>query len=375
MSEPLTTTGLYFDGRSARAHRVRLRLGERLEVVGEGLRLDWSLLDLRAAETAPPLARIGHADDPGSVEFEDAAFAEALAARCPDLRRTGAREGGLLRLVLWSIAAGVAVVLTALYGVPAAADLLAPLVPRAVEARLGQAVETQVVGLLGDPPPCEAPAGRAVLDGLSERLAATMGLSPPPQASVRRHRLANALALPGARVIVLSDILAKANSADEFAGILAHEFGHVAARDPVRSVIRAGGTSFLLSLVLGDLTGSTVLVAVGQAAIAAGYSRDAERAADAAAVTAVDRAGGDGRALAAILERITGAEDERPGGLSGGLSGILRSHPYTAERAATIRARPEGTRGDGPAGLLSAADWQVLRALCGAGERTEAPAK
>ncbi|KQT46559.1 peptidase M48 [Methylobacterium sp. Leaf456] len=358
MNAPLTTTGRYFDGRSARAHPVRLRLGERLEIAGEAVRLDWSLLDLRAAETAPPLARIGHAEHPGSVEFEDAAFAEALAARCPDLNR---REGGggLTRLVLWSIAAGVSVVLTALYGVPAAANLLAPLVPPSVEARLGQAIETQVVGLLGDPPLCAAPEGRAVLDRLVGRLSQTMALSPPPQVSVRRHATANALALPGGRIVVLSDIIAKSRSADEFAGILAHEFGHVAARDSIRAVIRAGGTSFLLSLVLGDLTGSTVLVAVGQGAIAAGYSREAERAADRAAVTGVDRAGGDGRALAAILERITETHDETPGGLTG----FLRSHPYTAERAAAIRAMP-GERTDG-ASLLSEADWRTLRAICG----------
>ena len=357
MSEPLTTTGLYFDGRSARAHPVRLRLGERLEIAGEAFRLDWSPLDLRAAETTPPLVRIGHAVDPGGVEFEDAAFAAALAARCPGLNRRE-REGGLSRLVLWSVAAGVSVVLTAIYGVPAAANLLAPLVPPTVEARLGSAVETQVVGLLGEPPLCEEPAGRAVLDGLVARLSATMALA-PPQVSVRRHPLANALALPGARVVVLSDIITKARSADEFAGILAHEFGHVAARDPVRSVIRAGGTSFLLSLVLGDLTGSTVLVAVGQAAIAAGYSRDAERAADAAAVAAVGRAGGDGRALAGILERITDAEDEKPGGLTG----FLRSHPYTAERAATIQATTESKGQSAP--LLSEADWRSLRGICG----------
>ena len=371
MSEPLTTTALYFDGRSARAHPVRLRLGERLEIVGEDVRLDWSLLDLRAAETAPTLTRIGHAGGPGSVEFEDAAFAEALAARSSGLHRTERREGGLLRLVLWSIAAGVSVLLTAIYGVPVAADLLAPLVPRTVEARLGAAVETQIVGLLGDPPLCEAPAAKAVLDDLVSRLSATMALSPPPQVSVRRHRVANALALPGARVIVLSDILAKATSADEFAGILAHEFGHVIARDPVRSVIRAGGTSFLLSLVLGDLTGSTVLVAVGQAAIAAGYSRDAERAADAASVAAVGRVGGDGQALAAILERITRAEDEKPGGLTG----FLRSHPYTAERAATIRATPIGRTGNGSTGLLSEADWQSLRAICGSSDGQDGKTK
>ncbi len=364
MSEPRTTTGLYFDGRSARAHAVRLRLGERLEIAGETARLDWSLLDLRAAETAPPLARIGHAEHPGSVEFEDAAFAEALAARCPDLRRT--RGGtGLPRLVLWSVAAGVSVLLTAIYGVPAAANLLAPLVPPSLEARLGQAVDTQIVGLLGDPPLCEAPEARAVLDRLVGRLAETMALSPPPQVNVRRHATANALALPGARVIILSDIITKAKSADEFASILAHEFGHVVARDSVRSVIRAGGTSFLLSLVLGDLTGSTVLVAIGQTALAAGYSREAERAADRAAVAGVDRAGGDGRALAAILERITEKHDETPGGLTG----FLRSHPYTAERAAAIRATPGGQAGGGA--LLSEADWQSLRGICGVKDKQD----
>ncbi|MFY9294569.1 MAG: hypothetical protein WAP03_28385, partial [Methylorubrum rhodinum] len=83
---------------------------------------------------------------------------------------------------------------------------------------------------------------------------------------------------------------------------------------------------------------------------------------------AVDRAGGDGRALAAILERITRAEDEKPGGLTG----FLRSHPYTAERAATIRAKPGKT---GAASLLSEADWQTLRAICGAGDGQDGKTK
>jgi Zn-dependent protease with chaperone function len=362
--ESLTTTGLYFDGLSARAHPVRLRLGERLEIVGEAIRLDWSLLDLRAADTAPPLARIGHATASGSVEFEDAAFAAHLATSSPGLGRTE-REGGLMRLVLWSVAAGLSVVLIAIYGVPAAADRLAPQVPPAMEAQLGRAVEAQVVDLLGTPPLCANPAGRAALDRLVARLTGTMDLPVAPQVSVRRSTIANALALPGGRVIVLSDIIKKSDSADAFAAILAHEFGHLAARDPIRSLIRASGTSFLLSLVLGDLTGSTVLVAAGQAAIAAGYSREAERAADAAAVAAVDRAGGNGRALAGILERITAADDEQPGGLAS----LLRSHPYTAERATAIRAKP-GAGKAGTDSLLSAGDWRNLRRVCDAEVRT-----
>jgi Zn-dependent protease with chaperone function len=354
--EAITTTGTFFDGISARPRPVTLRLTFRLDIVGEDVARDWSLLDLRAADAAAPLMRVNHAQGPESVEFADEAFAQALMARCPDLNRT---EGGsgVTRLVLWSIAAGLSVLLTAIYGVPAASGLLAPLVPQAIEAQIGRSVDGQIVTLLDDPPLCNEAAGRAVLDRLTARLSEGMALPVAPQVSVRRHKIANALALPGGRVILLSDIIAKARNGDELAGILAHEFGHVAARDPMRSVITAGGTSFLLSLVLGDLTGSTVLVTVGQAAISAGYSRDAERAADAYAVAAVKRAGGDGAALAAILERITDADDEKPDGIS-----FLRSHPFTAERAARIRSlageKPTGS------GILSEAEWKSLQGLC-----------
>lgn len=354
--EARSTAGTFFDGLSARPRPVTLHLTHRLEIVGGDVRRDWSLLDLRRSEAAPPLTRILHAPGPESVEFTDADFAEVLDARCPDLGRTE-RQGGLTRLVLWSIAAGISVLLTAIYGVPAASGVIAPLVPQSVEARLAKGVDGQIVGLLGNPPRCEAPEARAVLDRLTARLTEGMALPAIPQVSVRRHAIANALALPGGRVILLSDILDKAKNGDELAGILAHEFGHVAARDPMRAVITAGGTSFLLSLVLGDLTGSTVLVAVGQAAISAGYSREAERAADAFAVAAVGRAGGDGRALAAILERITDADDEKPGATS-----FLRSHPFTAERAARIRALA-GDKLAGP-GILSEAEWQVLKKIC-----------
>lgn len=363
--ETHSTTGTFFDGVTACPRPVTLRLTFRLEILGEDLRRDWSLLDLRVAETAPPLMRVLHAEGQESIEFADAAFGAALKARCPDLHRSE-RQGGLTRLVLWSVAAGMTVVLAALYGVPAASGLLAPLVPGALEAPLGRSVETQIVALLGDPPLCNEAPARAVLDRLIARLTEGMtkdgALPTVPQVSVRRHAVANAMALPGARVILLSDIVAEARNGDELAGILAHEFGHVAVRDPIRAVITAGGTSFLLSLVLGDLTGSTVLVTIGQAAISAGYSRDAERAADAFAVAAVQRAGGDGAALAAILERITEAEDEKPGATS-----FLRSHPFTAERAARIRALARtGQVSDRPsgAGILSEAEWQSLRGIC-----------
>lgn len=356
MEAGLTAQGRYFDGASARPHPVTVRLTDRLAVTGPGIDRDWNLLDLRAAETVPPLMRVGAAGEAARVEFSDAALAAALAARCPDLHRRESR-GGTLRIVLWSFAAGLSVLLVAAFGVPVLAHLAVPLVPDAAESRLGRAVESQVVRILSDPPLCAEPASRAVLDALVGRLAgAATDLPPDLAVSVRRHGLANALTLPGARVVVLSDLIAKARSADEFAGVLAHEFGHVAVRDPTRSLIQASAASFLLSLVLGDLTGSTVIVAVGQAALSAGYSREAERAADAYAVALMARAGGNGAALADILDRI--AKDE-----AGDLD-FLRSHPFTRERAAAIRALA-GPEAAGRS-ILSEADWASLRGICGA---------
>ena len=348
-------SGRWFDGRSAAPHDVTLRLGDRLEITGPGVHRDWNLDDLRAREAQAPLLRLGIAGDPGQVEVVDATFAAILAVRCPDLRKRADTAGGTWRLVFGSLAAGVAILLAVAFGLPVAAGFLAPLVPEGVEARLGTAVEGQVLDLMGAPPACADPAGRAVLDRLVARLAAGRGLPSDLVVTVRRHDTANALTLPGARVVVLSGLIAKAHSADEFAGVLAHELGHVALRDPTRALIQASGTSFLLSLVLGDLTGSTVIVALGQAALSAGYSRDAERAADAYSVATMLAAGGDAAALATMLERIAKDDAETD-------PDFLRTHPFTRERAAAIRAQA-GAAASGRH-ILSEAEWGQLRRIC-----------
>ncbi len=354
---PVAAPGRFFDGASAKALPVSLRLADSLEVTGDGLRREWSLLDLRAEEAPRPLMRIGPAGSPERVECADAAMAEALIARCPDLDRVEAGGISAVRLVVWSVVAGLSVLLVAIFGIPNAAGVLAPLVPASIEAKLGAVTESQIAKFLGDPPFCEAPAGRAALDSLVARLSAGAAFLDPPKVTVRRHAVANAVALPGGHVVILSSIIDKAISPDEFAGILGHEFGHVASRDPTRSLIAAGGTSFLLSLILGDLTGSTLVVALAQAAIVSEYSRDAERAADAYGVAALGRAGGDGAALASILERI----DEHPES-EGSPFDFLRNHPFTKERAATIRA--SATRSGRTKPLLSDEEWQALRNIC-----------
>ncbi|WP_245337926.1 M48 family metalloprotease, partial [Methylobacterium radiotolerans] len=73
--------------------------------------------------------------------------------------------------------------------------------------------------------------------------------------------------------------------------------------------------------------GSTIIIALGDAVLSAGYSRDAERAADAYAVDLMTRAGGNGAALADILERI--AKDKHDG--NSDVLDLLRSQPFPRE--------------------------------------------
>nr|WP_276081796.1 DUF898 family protein [Methylobacterium sp. GC_Met_2] len=123
-----------------------------------------------------------------------------------------------------------------------------------------------------------------------------------------------------------------------------------------RGLIRNSGFAFVRGYLTGDVTGSAVVVALGRTVSSARHSREAERAADGYAVAALARAGGDGAAVATILERI--AAD------SGGDPAYLRTHPFTRDRAAVMRllaTAPSGAR----APLLDSPDWTALKAICG----------
>ena len=125
----------------------------------------------------------------------------------------------------------------AIFGVPALANQIAPLVPLRVERMLGEAVDTQARKMLDKGPagrpfecgagPGEAP-GRAALARLTARLEAAAALPIPLDIKVVRRSEANAIALPGGHIYVFEGLIDKSESADELAGVIAHEIGHVA---------------------------------------------------------------------------------------------------------------------------------------------------
>jgi Zn-dependent protease with chaperone function len=350
-----TNPAIYFDGLSSRRRAVSLVFGNALEINQDGHAVvAWSYDDIRRADSpagslrlsclaAPPLARL---------ETRDAALVAELNSRCARLDQDAPGRRGVGAIVGWSLAAAVSIVAVVLFGVPLAADRLTPLVPQSFERRLGAVAEQQVRIVFGGKV-CENPAGRAAFIKLVNAVREAGNFEASVESAVLSSPIPNAFALPGGKVYLFSGLLAKADNADEIAGILGHELGHVRNRDGTRTLIHNGGTSFLIGLLFGDITGSSALIFASRSLVTASYSREAEQAADSFAISVMHRLGRSPKPMGELMFRVTGKE-------ASGLS-ILANHPLTEDRLA--RMSREDAPPSGPP-LLTPQEWQSLKAIC-----------
>lgn len=352
---------IFFDGVSSRRRQVALTLGDALEILEEeGTPVRWVYADIRRADSPAGVLRLASTSAPplARLEIRDAALAAQVMARCTHLDAHQATGRGVAKIVGWSVAAAVSIVCVVLFGVPLAADRLAPLVPKPIERRIGDASEVQVKTIFGRSV-CEDPAGKAAFTKLVNRLRDAAGLDDDAMtAGVLPTSVPNAFALPGGKVFVLKGLLDKAENPDELAGILAHELGHLKHHDNMRGLIYNGGTSFLIGLLFGDVTGSSAVIFASRSVVEASYSREAETGADTFAIDIMHALGRSPKPSAELMFRITGKE---------GGSGftILASHPLTEDRLA--RMTKEDRPPSGPP-LLTDTEWQALKGICGSGK-------
>lgn len=352
---------IFFDGVSSRRRQVALTLGDALEILEEGgTPVRWVYADIRRADSPAGVLRLASTSAPplARLEIRDAALAAQVMARCTHLDAHQATGRGVAKIVGWSVAAAVSIVCVVLFGVPLAADRLAPLVPKPIERRIGDASEVQVKTIFGRSV-CEDPAGKAAFTKLVNRLRDAADLDDDAMtAGVLPTSVPNAFALPGGKVFVLKGLLDKAENPDELAGILAHELGHLKHHDNMRGLIYNGGTSFLIGLLFGDVTGSSAVIFASRSVVEASYSREAETGADTFAIDIMHALGRSPKPSAELMFRITGKE---------GGSGftILASHPLTEDRLA--RMTKEDRPPSGPP-LLTDTEWQALKGICGSGK-------
>jgi len=352
------SNGIYFDGRSARRHDVRVVLvGETLEIRGAtgGPLARWPVAELTAvAEGGEGRLRIQRRDgDEARLILDDAGLADRLANLAPDLR-PGPRRRRTVGFHFILVVLLVAVFGTAVYyGVPALSRPLARIVPLSWEEKLGRIAMRSI---LGEAKPCHSPQGDRALDALANRLTAVMTLPYPVDIAIVDMARENAFAAPGGHVVVGAKLIAAMESPDELAGVLAHELGHVEARHPIAGAIRILGLSLLFDMMVGGETGIADNIAKGAGLLLAlSYSRDDERAADRTAVETLRRVGIRADGLRQFFERLA-----KTHGAGAGILAWINTHPSFSERIDKSTVAPN--RNLPPA--LPPAAWTALKTIC-----------
>lgn len=384
-------TGVFFDGRTSRREDVHVALEGALVLIRpDGGRLEiWPYFELRELSAPRGVLRITREGGPplARLEIRDEALAGAVRDAAPSLEESREEETGTARkAVFWSLAAVVSLTLFGLFGIPALADRVTPLLPWSVDQRMGQAGDQQLRLIFSSEDgdfecgkDSEERPGRVALDRLAKKLSDAAALPVPIEIVAVRNEFVNALALPGGPIYLFDGLIERAKSGDEIAGVLAHEIGHVAHRDGTRRALQGGGVSLLFGFILGDFVGATAAVTIVRVLSEASYSRAAESDADAYSVGLLKSLGGDPKAVGGFLTRMSDDEPDpkdvkspeaepkpepdasRPKARDL-IGGWIASHPETGQRRRAI----EALAGDGPAApLVDDADFLAIKRICG----------
>lgn len=243
------------------------------------------------------------------------------------------RDEHPLRELAWLLGASLAALAVVVFLAGLAARWAAPRVPFAHELALAE----RLFDDLEMPASADAAARerRAALQALADRVAAVMALPPGMRVLVtdEASTAVNAYATVGGRIRVFHGLLKQLPSEEALAALLAHEIAHVKHRHVAAALGHGLSVSLVLSVVSPEGAARAAQGLLGDAARLGllGYSRDAERQADAEALAASLALYGHGGGVAALFAVLPQAD--APAGTA-----WIRSHPDTSERLAVLQA-------------------------------------
>jgi beta-barrel assembly-enhancing protease len=357
--------GHYLDGHSAARHAATVRItpgGLEITLAETGARVWWSYTGLRQTQGFYEGEQVRLERDGEALQVADVGFLRALRVEAPQVRglfHDPARRRFRVQLVVLAAMAALTMAI-ALYqwGLPAVARVAAARVPVAWEEALGRAVTEQV-----------APVARRCVDPERQRriddIVATLVRPLPEQRYTFRVAVldtgaVNAFAAPGGHVVVYRGLLDRTESAEELAGVLAHEIQHVLHRHSTQAIFRQASAGLLMAALVGDVSGLMAFGLEGARALAdLGHSRSAEDEADRDGMRMLHAAGIDPGGMIAFYESMH-THDSDPSGVMRYLS----THPSTGDRLTRLRALAAEAPAP-PVTLLAGYDWSDIKRLCG----------
>lgn len=336
----------YFDGVDARLHAVTVTvIAGQVAIDGAGIARQVPVSSTRwsaPSANAPAMLYL-----PGGALCEVAGTERAALARA--LGHSTGREGWrhlhtLAAVLVLAVLVTVAT-LAALRLFPVVAAYAVQVVPARVDQRLGQWSLAYLKAEESLQPSRLAPELARVTEAVLARVAPAH-----PRVPIRLHIAyapgidINALALPDGTIVVTDQLIWSLLStpdtmnADEqlaLAGILAHEIGHLEARDGVRVLVGRSLMQTLSAVLFGDF--SDGIAASSAHLVSLQYSRDAEVAADTWAIRRMQQLHLPLSQLAQWLDNVE-AWYARAENRQHAVPAYFNSHPASSERSARLRA-------------------------------------
>ncbi len=191
-----------------------------------------------------------------------------------------------------------------------------------------------------------------VIDQIHRRICEANDIDPESiTVHVYESTTINAAVLPGRNVIIFTGLLGFTENAEEFAGVHAHELGHITENHIMERMMAEFGTSLLLMLSGMD-AGSEILANILRILTTTAFSREQEREADDKAIEFLTAANIDPLYLGNFLLRISTSDASRK------IPEWVSTHPDSRNRAASIfEQRKEIEMEFGP---LYTGDWDKL---------------
>ena len=150
----------------------------------------------------------------------------------------------------------------------------------------------------------------------------------------------NAFAVPGGWVYVNRGLIARAQTMDQLAGVLAHEIGHVTLRHTVQQMQQSdqmnGGLVALCTLTnVCDTGAGQAAISVGGSALFAKFSRQDEAEADAEGVKTTIKAGIDPHGLPTMFRILLDERKTNPTAVDA----FFATHPLEEDRITATNAQ------------------------------------
>ena len=363
--------GIYYDGVSAVPHHVTIQVRSTgMQIIARsGSQLSWRYQDIRQTQGKYAGEEVRFERGNGICEMlaiTDGKILNSLHHIAPDhvthFHNPARRRQRILMTILAGIVSIPLLWAAFSWGIPWISGPITTLIPVAWEEELGQSMTAKLA------PSEEQCRDQEIVKSL-QTIVATLSRSIESNPySFTLHIVdnptVNALAAPGGHIIIFRGLLKNTQSAEEMAGVLAHEMQHILHHHSLRLMVQQASMGVVVGALSGDASGiMTFGLQAAHLLQTLSYTRDVEEQADEEGVLLLLRSGIDPQGMLDFFQTINAKVEKKEKKTTHPITQYLATHPSTEERIQQIQTFIPSTFTP-TTSLLPKTNWKKIRKRC-----------